>query len=373
MWIISWIIKFLFYNKINLFFIYSKMKDSINRGVKKLLRLVRVFFGYLFIFFAIIQLVIVFQEWFNFSHIFLLFIFLFITYLLFPKWHFRNIYEKVKKEKSFVIEKKNPNHNKIEENLQLEKLWNHTELEFRDCPYCAEQIKSNAIKCKHCWSDVLWEEKVKWKIKKCQFCKSNIDMKAKVCSKCWKKQWLWTFGAIVVLVFCLGFFVYIISIISDTGNNNYVSNNSYQENVPKVETWYYTQKENEMTWDTMYFAILNSNNKANFSFPYNWWSTLVLTVRNWYEKWKNEVILKISKWQFLSDRNSIKIRFDDKTAFDVWYNEPADHSSDTIFLKSSSKIIEWLKTAKTMKIEVWFFREWSHVMEFNVEWFNWEH
>lgn len=63
---------------------------------------------------------------------------------------------------------------------------------FKECPYCANEIKEKAIKCQYCWEflsneDVNKEEsekKAKKEIKDCPFCMNKIDVYATVCPFC---------------------------------------------------------------------------------------------------------------------------------------------------------------------------------------------
>jgi len=58
-----------------------------------------------------------------------------------------------------------------------------TELrETRQCPYCKEEIKSDAVKCKHCGSGVSPEKPAHQGV--CPFCKEQIHPEALKCKHC---------------------------------------------------------------------------------------------------------------------------------------------------------------------------------------------
>jgi len=54
------------------------------------------------------------------------------------------------------------------------------ENEFKECPYCKEKIKSKAIKCKHCQSNL----PPSTKICESQICDAEIDYDVGTCPQC---------------------------------------------------------------------------------------------------------------------------------------------------------------------------------------------
>ncbi len=54
------------------------------------------------------------------------------------------------------------------------------------CPYCKEFIKVNAVKCKHCGSDLL-DSHVKLRAKNCTYCGKRLDKKDEYCENCGQK------------------------------------------------------------------------------------------------------------------------------------------------------------------------------------------
>ena len=75
----------------------------------------------------------------------------------------------------------------------------------------------------------------------------------------------------------------------------------------------------------------------------------------------------------LIDGQTIKVRFDEDQAFNVKCNGPSDHSMDVLFLNGYKKVVDRLKTAKTMKVSVEFFNEGTRTFTFDVANLNWEH
>lgn len=139
-----------------------------------------------------------------------------------------------------------------------------------------------------------------------------------------------------------------------------------------VENWQYTETTDKMTDKVNSYAINTSTNTIEFDFPYNGGSFLSMHVRN--SENGNEVLLKISKGQFMSSfNNGVKIKFDEEPVKSYGYSEPADGASDFIFLDNGPQIIKKLKTAKKIKVQPLFFQEGQTVFEFDVEGLKWDY
>lgn len=57
-----------------------------------------------------------------------------------------------------------------------------TESKTRECPYCKEEIKAEAIKCKHCGSSLAPEKPSHGGT--CPYCKEQINVEAVKCKHC---------------------------------------------------------------------------------------------------------------------------------------------------------------------------------------------
>ena len=170
-------------------------------------------------------------------------------------------------------------------------------------------------------------------------------------------------------------------IIIDKNQESKEENTIQIKNVEEIKNnepttkWEYNETVDEMTDKTTYIARVISENEVDFEFPYSGGSKLFLFLRN-DPQYGKDVFIKISKGQFNSsilDGQKIKVRFDEDKAFDVNCNTPSDHSSDVLFLTGYRKIVDRLKTAKTMKISVEFFNEGKRTFTFDVKDLKWEH
>jgi len=143
------------------------------------------------------------------------------------------------------------------------------------------------------------------------------------------------------------------------------ANNKYQ--------WRYSEETDPMTSKMKYYAQIFSTTWLSLKFPYNGGSEVDLFIRNVDDK--NELILRVSKGQFLSSYGSssnIRIRFDNDQPITVGYNSASDGSTDVIFIDSPDQLIKRIKKAHSFIIEVAFFQEGNKQLTFAYHDFKWE-
>ena len=136
------------------------------------------------------------------------------------------------------------------------------------------------------------------------------------------------------------------------------------------KTWSLQTKQDEMDDSKSYWYSLQSDNYANFDFPYEGDSYLTITVR-WMKKYGYDVLLEITDGQMVGDEyngtNYVRVRFDGGKVQKFYYNEPNDGSSNLVFLRNAQKFIEKCKNAKDIIIEQEFYQEGVHQFKFHVD------
>ena len=106
----------------------------------------------------------------------------------------------------------------------------------------------------------------------------------------------------------------------------------------------------------------------NFGFPYSGNQYARFTIRN-HPRYGVDAYLDIDKGQLLCDSYSnttVLVRFDNGPAEQYSCAEPADYSSDTVFITNVSRLESQMKNAKKMYITVSVYDEGQRTWEFNV-------
>lgn len=157
------------------------------------------------------------------------------------------------------------------------------------------------------------------------------------------------------------------------GSDTAVIDTALYGNTPievEKKTWSLQTKQDEMDDSKSYWYSLQSDNYANFDFPYEGDSYLTITVR-WMKKYGYDVLLEITDGQMVGDEyngtNYVRVRFDGGKVQKFYYNEPNDGSSNLVFLRNAQKFIEKCKNAKDIIIEQEFYQEGVHQFKFHVD------
>lgn len=186
---------------------------------------------------------------------------------------------------------------------------------------------------------------------------------------------------IILAIVGVSFFVLCINMCNSitTSNSTYLDSDTavidtalYGNTPIEVEkkTWSLQTKQDEMDDSKSYWYSLQSDNYANFDFPYEGDSYLTITVR-WMKKYGYDVLLEITDGQMVGNEyngtNYVRVRFDGGKVQKFYYNEPNDGSSNLVFLRNAQKFIEKCKNAKDIIIEQEFYQEGVHQFKFHVD------
>jgi|GEM_PF-846127 len=142
---------------------------------------------------------------------------------------------------------------------------------------------------------------------------------------------------------------------------------------PPPSPWDYSSRGDEMSDTSIHHACTVSTNSINLEWPYGPQS-VSLCVRQ-HPRWGQDVIVRLARGgQFIcrSYANCIvRVRFDEAAASGYSANEPADGSSDTIFIANDARFIANLKRSSRVIIEAEFYQSGAQQMTFNTEGLEW--
>lgn len=124
---------------------------------------------------------------------------------------------------------------------------------------------------------------------------------------------------------------------------------------PLKSEWIERSSTDAMTDETNVWMTLTSDNYHEFDFPYEGGTRLKIEVRHRKQD-GTQVMLSVNRGQLMEttsyQRNDVIVRFDDDEPMRFTTNEPADHSSNILFLNNPRKFINRAKTAHKILIQV---------------------
>uniref|UniRef100_UPI003F4999A8 hypothetical protein n=1 Tax=Cupriavidus yeoncheonensis TaxID=1462994 RepID=UPI003F4999A8 len=137
--------------------------------------------------------------------------------------------------------------------------------------------------------------------------------------------------------------------------------------------WQYDTTQDKMRGITSKFASLESNNLVPLDFPYQPGTKMTILLRRKGNA-KEEVILRVDKGQVPChfDGCNVSVKFGDGKVQTFRGDGPESHSSDMIFLSSSSSFIKSLRTGKPLIVEVQFYQSGRKQFEFDTAGLKWE-
>lgn len=142
--------------------------------------------------------------------------------------------------------------------------------------------------------------------------------------------------------------------------------------VPKT-SWDYSASKDAMGLGEVQIARNESLNTVDFSFPYGGPQHARLYLRS-HPQYGKDLYLTISRGQILTDVSDgcrVLLRFDDEKPTWVTGSGPTDHGSTTVFLSGVAPLINRMKKAKRLRIQIPVYQEGNPVFEFDIEGLQW--
>jgi hypothetical protein len=231
----------------------------------------------------------------------------------------------------------------------------------KKCPQCAEIIKVDARVCKHCGHEFS-EDELNAHIAKAK------QGKAIGC------------GVAIVLLLLVSFCVSRLPSPSTdnsttSGLSTLVSGNSTAtgEGAP-ASKWTYSQDKDAMRGTTTRYASLDSDNSAEFDFPYQGGSTATLQVRQRPEDGLR-ILLSVTKGQFLCNsftNTTVSVKFDNGPVKKFGCSDTAAGNTDVIFIENPSTFLKALRASKSAMIEPQFFQAGGRQFTFDTSGLEWK-
>lgn len=114
-------------------------------------------------------------------------------------------------------------------------------------------------------------------------------------------------------------------------------------------------------------ATTTAKQPVEFGFPYAGQQYAKLQLRQ-HPKHGKDVLFWLDRGQFGCgiDGCTLGVRFDDGKVQNFTANEPADNSTNLLFISNYERFVGQLRKAKRVQIEAQFFQQGTHVFEFDV-------
>ena len=136
--------------------------------------------------------------------------------------------------------------------------------------------------------------------------------------------------------------------------------------------WMYENKVDK-DGNSVYKASTLSPDSLKFSFPYQAGSTATLIIRK--RASNTTFYLQVSNGQFNRSfqGGQARIRFDNQPATTYAYTAAENGSANIIFFDATQKLIDQLKNARKMSIDIEFYSQGNRQIEFSTAGLIWNH
>ena len=137
--------------------------------------------------------------------------------------------------------------------------------------------------------------------------------------------------------------------------------------------WQYATFDDLASGKTYKSASLRSENSINLDFPYSGAQKGTLSIRR-HPRWGFDIYLRVEKGQIIStsswDNKTMVVRFDNEEVNNWRYNDPADNSSDYIFVSSVDRFYSKLLSSEKIYITINMFQAGQRTFVFKVKGFD---
>lgn len=138
--------------------------------------------------------------------------------------------------------------------------------------------------------------------------------------------------------------------------------------------WKYEEESDSMSGSITKFATVESSNTVEFSSLYRGSQHASLILRN-SKRGGKEIMFAIPKGQIHLDgegvgEGMIRIRFDEQAPKSIRATAPSEGAPNFIFLHGN--LIQPMKKAKSLRIEVAFYREGRNTFDFEIDGLKWD-
>lgn len=145
-----------------------------------------------------------------------------------------------------------------------------------------------------------------------------------------------------------------------------------KSSVANAGKWHYEQKIDK-EGHTVFKAFIVSPTLLEFDFPYNGGSTATLTIRKRNDD--THVYIQVSKGQFNRSfqEGKARVRFDNTSPVTYSFSAAENGSANVIFFDSERELINRMKAARNMTVDVEFAGQGQRKIDFKLAGLQWRH
>ena len=139
-----------------------------------------------------------------------------------------------------------------------------------------------------------------------------------------------------------------------------------------VAEWHYEETQDDMSNGVIRLAWKLSDNEVNFGSPYEGAQSATLRLRV-HPRWGKAAYVQIQRGQLICnpyDDCHVLVRFDDGVSQRFSTSQPADHSTETMFINNYNRFVSQLRSAKVVRVSLSIYQEGEQTFTFDVRGFD---